>query len=459
MLHASYTFLNRLSSYLVLTLAMLVMAQQPALAQSKVIWTDNKANTIERANVDGSNRETLVSGVTTALGIAIDPVARKMYWVDIGKFVVGASDEVIRRANLDGTGVQTLLTTADGLRHPTDIQVDPVGKKFYWVDATTERIYRADLDGRKSEVLVDIPPFRAPDYNVGVGADRNLEFTTVWGLALDLGRHELYWTDYFAGDIHRTSMDGATSGAQITQLVRGLTTPRGITVDATDGRLYWVTGEFGSEVMRAFDDGSGVEVLVGKKLGTLLKQPFQIELDTGAGQMYWTDRDTGLIQRASFDGSGVSTLLTLTAPKKPGVVRPLSPTGLALHLLGDTRPPHTGSMPDLTVTLDKLRDKFKNGVDQIEFQFTVANSGSAAMTGAYTVKAVLSLDGIADAQDTLLGVWSGQQLIAGGAESFKSRLSLVGSHAGQFVIIVADPGNAVSETDETNNTATGLVTP
>jgi len=454
-----------MSMCITLAVATLVVMQRPAKAQSKLVWTDNKANTIERANLDGSNRETLVNNVTAAFGIAIDPIAKKMYWVDIGQFVVGVNDEVIRRANLDGTGVETILTTADGLRHPTDVQVDAVGRKIYWADATTQKIYRADLDGRNSEILIDVGLFRAPDYGVGVGADRNLEFSTVWGLALDLANHELYWTDYFAGDIHRASMEGAFDVSRVTRLVAGLVTPRGITIDDTDGSIYWVTGEFGSEVMRSFGDGSGVEVLVSKKLGTLLKQPFQIELDTVAGQMYWTDRDTGLIQRANLDGSGVTTLLTLLIEKTPGDFRALSPTGLALRLIGDTSPPPPGQtpppgdpgIPDLTVTLNKLRSKNKNGIDQIEFEFTVANTGTDMPTGAYGIRALLSLDDVADTQDTVLGNYSGQQLTPGATQTIKTRLSVPGSHLGQTLIILVDPDNTVSESDESNNSVLGVI--
>lgn len=87
--------------------------------------------------------------------------------------------------------------------------------------------------------------------------------------------------------------------------------------------------------MRAFTDGFGVEVLVGKNLGTRLKQPFQIGLDAIAGMMYWTDRDTGLIQRANLDGTNVTTVLALEFQKKPGNFRPSSPTGFALNLIGD----------------------------------------------------------------------------------------------------------------------------
>jgi len=464
--------LQKSTTVLLWLLLMVFGANAPVFAQSRMYWTDTFADTIQRANLDGSNIETVVNGVTASLGIAVDRINGKIYWVDIGQFISGFGDEVIRRANLDGSGVETLLTTADGLRHPWAINVDPAGGKIYWADGNTQKIYRANLDGSSLEIIIDVPSFRAPDYAVGTGVDRNLEFSNVGGLALDVVHHELYWTDYFAGDIHRASMDGTVDVARIDQLVSGLTTPRGIALDETDGRMYWVTGAFGSEVMRAFTDGTGIEVLVGKNLGTRLKQPFRIDLDTVAGLMYWSDRDTGLIQRASLDGSGVTTLLTLEYEKKPGEFRPSSPTGFALDLIGDTAPAPTpapdpapapapdptpggtggNGTPDLTGTIDKLRVSPKNGNDQLEFEFTVTNAGTGPMVGAYTIRAFLSTTGVPDPADTLLQTWAtGQGLGTGGSQKFKSKLDLSGSHVNQYVLIVIDADHTIDELDENNN--------
>ena len=57
-------------------------------------------------------------------------------------------------------------------------------------------------------------------------------------------------------------------------------------------------------------DGSGVTDLV-----TGLYQPYDIALDAGGGQMYWTDWGYG-IYRANLDGSEVTDLVTgLVAPR------------------------------------------------------------------------------------------------------------------------------------------------
>ena len=66
----------------------------------------------------------------------------KMYWTDSGT-------DKIRRANLDGSNVEDLITT--GLGHPEDIALDMSGGKMYWTDSGTDKIQRANLDGSNVE--------------------------------------------------------------------------------------------------------------------------------------------------------------------------------------------------------------------------------------------------------------------------------------------------------------------
>src|SRR5262245_16897287 len=62
---------------------------------------------------------------TYATGRLADPAAAEfMYWID-----QGSND--IRRANLDGTGQQTVVA---GLGSPIDIALDAAGGKMYWTD-------------------------------------------------------------------------------------------------------------------------------------------------------------------------------------------------------------------------------------------------------------------------------------------------------------------------------------
>ena len=69
-----------------------------------------------------------------------------MYWADqnTGK---------IQRANLNGSQVEDLITTT-GSPDPTDIALDVASGKMYWTDQGTDKIQRANLDGSNVEDLI-----------------------------------------------------------------------------------------------------------------------------------------------------------------------------------------------------------------------------------------------------------------------------------------------------------------
>ncbi len=69
----------------------------------KVYWTRSCGNNqILRSNLDGSCVEVLVDDASCATGLALDIAAQKMYWAE-------ASHNRIRRANMDGTEIETKL--------------------------------------------------------------------------------------------------------------------------------------------------------------------------------------------------------------------------------------------------------------------------------------------------------------------------------------------------------------
>ncbi len=68
-------------------------------------WIDWGLGTIHCAGLDGSNVETLVTGLSSPQGIAVDAEGGKMYWT-IGSS--GGRNEIYR-ANLDGSQVEDLV--------------------------------------------------------------------------------------------------------------------------------------------------------------------------------------------------------------------------------------------------------------------------------------------------------------------------------------------------------------
>ena len=236
----------------------------------KMYWTDGGTHKIQRANLDGSGVEDLVtSGLLYPDSLALDLGAGKMYWTDGGT-------HKIQRANLDGSGVQDLITS--GLSFSRGLSLDLGAGKMYWTDFGTDKIQRANLDGSGVEDLVTS------------GLD------TPIGLALDPGAGKMYWMDSGTDKIQRANLDGSGVEDLVTS---GLDTPIGLALDPGAGKMYWMDSGT-KNIQRANLDGSGVEDLVTSGLDG----PNGLALDLGAGKMYWTDYFTDKIQRANLDGSG-----------------------------------------------------------------------------------------------------------------------------------------------------------
>ena len=266
----------------------------------KLYWADADTDKIQRSNLDGSGVEDLVT-TGVGFGIALDVAAGKMYWT-VSDFE-GDGDK-IQRSNLDGSGVEDLVTTGLGL--PFGITLDVAAGKMYWTDWGTGKIHRSNLDGSGVEDLV----------TTGVGVPS--------GIALDVSGGKMYWTDLW---IVRSNLDG--SGVE--DLVTTASVKMGIALDVSGGKMYWTVADFegdGDKIQRSNLDGSGVEDLVTTGLGL----PFGIALDVAAGKMYWTDWDTEKIHRSNLDGSGVEDLVTTGL---------LTPAGIAVDLVPVHAKPET----------------------------------------------------------------------------------------------------------------------
>ena len=240
-------------------------------------WVDSGTNTVQRADLDGSNIEDLVTtGLLTPTDIAFDDSATKVYWADSGT-------DSIHRADLDGSNIEAVITT--GLRTPIGVVLDTQYGYIYWADSGTDTIHRADLDGSNIEAVI------------------TTGLRTPTDIALDpydphLGK--IYWTDSGTDKIQRANFDGSN----IEDLVTGLRTPTSIALDLVAGKMYW-TDSGADTIQRANLDGSNIEALV-----TGLRTPTGIAVDPEAGKMYWTDSGADTIQRANLDGSNIEDLVT-----------------------------------------------------------------------------------------------------------------------------------------------------
>jgi DNA-binding beta-propeller fold protein YncE len=233
-----------------------------------IYWTNMgvpKANdgSIERADLDGRNRLTIVpqGGTFTPKQIQLEKKSRKLYWCD-------REGMRVMRANLDGSNIETLVDTSQGDSRPgpdaskwcVGVAVDPDGGKVYWTqkgpdNAGTGRLCRAGIDvptGQSASNRADIEVL----YD---GLPEPID------LDLDPNNRVMYWTD--RGDaprgntVNRAPMDSGANGRPapeivVTHLMEGI----GIALDLKGDRMF-IT-DFGGNVLAAKLDGSGAKPLL-----------------------------------------------------------------------------------------------------------------------------------------------------------------------------------------------------
>ena len=98
----------RFINFYILTLWGFVMVT-PSFAAPKLFWSDWGNNKIQSANIDGTGVQDLVTGLSSAKGnVAIDTENNKVFWIDRGT-------GFLQKANLDGSNVE-IFTSEPGQR-------------------------------------------------------------------------------------------------------------------------------------------------------------------------------------------------------------------------------------------------------------------------------------------------------------------------------------------------------
>ena len=125
-------------------LTIILVASALAQGSDYIYWVEKGTSTIRRADLDGSNVQDHITGVSDGKGMALDLTNELIYWVERG------SPGKIRRANLDGSNVQDHIT---GVNTGTGIEIH--GQYIYWGEAIpSNKIRRANLDGSGPQDLV-----------------------------------------------------------------------------------------------------------------------------------------------------------------------------------------------------------------------------------------------------------------------------------------------------------------
>jgi len=233
-----------------------------------IYWTDRGAGVIERADLSGAGRVTLVTGLAGPQGIAIDPIRAHIYWAD-------STDRDIKRANLDGSGVVTLIDAPFFI--PKGLALDLEAEKIYWCDPALGNIHRADLDGAGMETVVS-----------GLNGPQDL--------AVAGGR--VFWAQGPDG-VLSASIDSAVPTPLVSAFA-GSTTVLALTPDGC--RVYWAAADRFS--FTATRPGSCVTDLT----ANFLDEAVGLAIESVSGDLIWTEDDA--ILRTDPEAQSITPLLT-----------------------------------------------------------------------------------------------------------------------------------------------------
>lgn len=232
-----------------------VQADEPVKSASKVYFLG--ASRVMAVDPSGGAPVILVDQTAQATrgtvndGIAIDPRRGHIYWTNMGR--ASEDDGYIMRSDFDGGGL-TMVVPPGGAFTPKQLKIDLEGRKLYWSDREGMAVMRSNLDGSDIETLI-----RTGD------PERDRGDATRWcvGIALDLRRGEIYWTQKGGDD----AGEGVIRRA-------GINIPAGQTASSR----------------------TDIETLFSK-----LPEPIDLDLDLDRRLIYWTDRGDNTVSRAPMD--------------------------------------------------------------------------------------------------------------------------------------------------------------
>ena len=163
-----------------------------------------------------------------------------------------------------------------------------VAQKIYWIEATSNRLQRANLDG--SNVETDYLSFTA------AGS------TDPSGLAIDAQHNYVYWTDYSGADVWYGKLEpGGVTGASVVFCVScSVGAPSGIDLDPSGGKMYFAN-DYEGGVDQVDLDGSNDVLSFALGSGTGV---YPVDVDEVNGVLYWGEPSNNIIDHVLIiDGS------------------------------------------------------------------------------------------------------------------------------------------------------------
>ena len=281
-------------------------------ALGRLFVLDLSGNRVFSVNPDGSDRKVIVHECRMPDGIAVDVEGGHIYWTNMG--VLHLNDGSIERADLDGRNRKTIVPQG-GTFTPKQLQLDKQNGKLYWCDREGMRVMRATSTGR---------PWKPSWRRAGATSTAAIRRGGASASPSMPERGQIYWTQKGPDNAglgphlprqHRDSRPGrARRIAQTSKYCSTACPSRSIW--SSISRIASSTGPTAatrraatrSTAPRWMSDHQGATRPAPEILFTHLMEGIGIAIDFEGGRMFLTDL-AGSVYSARLDGSGKQTLL------------------------------------------------------------------------------------------------------------------------------------------------------
>jgi hypothetical protein len=241
-------------------------------AQTTIYFTSGR---FIRSSVAGTNTVNTIYAHPTDAGrpMYASPLGSSLYWTT---YYPGH----LRRSDLDGKNVQTLVNQGDTTTRALQFQ----GGKVYWANEPLGAIYRSNLDGTSVETVI---------------SGYTGEFDGIWDFELHGDR--IYWVGWSTTKISSIRLDGSDYREVFPA---GITRAFSLEIDnnrliVSDNRSVQPTQT--GRILSIALDGTDVQ--------TLVDGPYAVGMDVHGGRVYYGDERTFDISSIPTTGGAVRTEL------------------------------------------------------------------------------------------------------------------------------------------------------
>ena len=217
----------------------------------------------------------------------IDIAGHRLFWSDELPIAGPGPAGVIRTGSIAGGDFTDILMR---LPSPSGVAIDVARRRLYWTD----------LGDTNNPSAVYSANLDGSDSRQIISAP---SLSHIADIAIDTARDKIYFTfinplidSLYPGGIAQADMDGSNWQT----VTGGLGNPLGLAIDSVGKEIYWADAGL-SEGQGAIQAGD----LSGQQRRTILGGlglPYGVALDLAEQNVYWTDKVTGTIQRTGMPG-------------------------------------------------------------------------------------------------------------------------------------------------------------